>query len=187
MKKTKIKERFENAVEAFFDNDKLPEETSMTSAQNSAIFQDVSEESFSTKSKNLKNILKQIFIFFPGTFILFGLSMMLVYVSIIHPYNTVRLEKPIQLLFILTTTFFMTWLGLGNIRKLKEIAIPMSVVGIGALIGAISGIASIIDLSLIHKILSDSGYPLYFLPFGLIAPLITKMWIEKSYNEKKDI
>lgn len=188
MKKTKIKERFENAVEAFFDNDKLTENNSLSfTGERAIINEDFPESENEKRSKAFPNLLRQVFLFFPGVFVLFGLSMMLVYISIVQSYNTVRLDKPVQLFLALTISFFMTWLGLGNIRKPKEIAIPLSVIGIGAVIGALSGVVSIIDLKLIHKILSDSGYPLYFLPLGLIIPLATKMWLEKSETEKPGV
>ena len=183
MKNAKIKERFENAVEAFFDNEKLQENCALDFFGEASLDSKHSEVC-DEKKERLKNVLKQVFLFFPGTLFLFSFSLITVYISIIQSYHTVILEKPFLLFLFLSVSFFMTWIGLGSVRKLKNMLIPLSVAGTGILIGAISGIISIIDLRLIHKILSDSGYPIYFLPLALTVPLLVKMWIEIPNEEK---
>lgn len=172
MKKTQIEEQVKNIFESFFGSENTAENVSLETRKRSEVLYFDDDKISAGDYKTLTKILKQVFTFFPGAVVLFGLSMMLVYISIIQPYQTVWIDKPIELFLTFAVAFLMTWFGSGNIKKSKHMAIPLSVVGIGALIGAISGIVSIIDLGLLHKIFSDSGYPLYFLPLGLIAPLV---------------
>ena len=73
MKKIKIKQRIENARNAFFDD--AYDTNDFPSFRNeAALLLNEKSENFTRKTSALETILKQVFLFFPGTLVLFSLS-----------------------------------------------------------------------------------------------------------------
>jgi hypothetical protein len=183
MRNTKIKERFENAVDAFFDNEKLSENSSLGFADKQNIWQKDSSVNFGEKTNTLVKILKQVFLFFPGTFLLFIISFAFTVISINNPFNAALFEgSAFWMIFWFLTSIFMTWFGLGEIRKPKHFVIPASIITTGVIVGAVGGIISLI-FHQFERLLFSDAYPLYFFPLALMLPFLAKGLIER---ESKD-
>jgi len=72
MKKTKLKHRIDNAVNAFFDNNReIYVENNLTFASDSALLKQETAARFNEKADVLVKILKRTFLFLPGAFYLF--------------------------------------------------------------------------------------------------------------------
>lgn len=177
------KERLENAVEAFFDDEKFVEDTALQFADNAPIFRIEESESFTNKNRTLINILKQVILFFPSVFFLFLISFAISNITVFNPFGATLREGSLPLIIIFSLlSFFSAWFGLGNLRKKEDISIPISIIGTGIILGIISGIISMISSDLARIVWSES-YPLYLFPIALIAPNLVKLWID-STNDK---
>ena len=71
----------------------------------------------------------------------------------------------------------MTWHGIGNLRKPKHFIIPVSIIITGFVLGAVSGLMSVLFHQLRSLIWNDA-YPLYFLALALIVPFLAKGWVD---------
>lgn len=181
MKKVKIKERFENAVEAFFNDENLGENNSLDFSSRMDFQHEESAASFKGKAGSYLKILRQVFLFFPGAFILFYLSLGLTVLTV-NPPPGVTLEFPVRFLLFFSASFLMILLGLGDLRKPKHLAIPLSVILAGvscALISIISGLSGIL--------LRNDKYAIYLFPVALIVPFLAKGWVDKTSEEKPSV
>jgi hypothetical protein len=201
MTKIRLKERLENAVEAFFEYEKLDEHTDLELTNNSAMFRAQESVSFTEKNRTLLNILRQVFLFLPGTLILFLLVFALTVSAVflflfgfglttITGFNPIEAKfskgsLPIILSLIIFVSFPMTWVGLGSLRKKEDICIPVSIMGTGIILGIISGLLSGGSYEMAELIFSES-YPLYFFPIALIVPILAKSWVDKTEESKFD-
>ena len=177
MKKTKIEQRIENAVNAFFDNESL-NENKLSFVNNSALLKEKSSTSFTEKADAFVKILKQVFLFFPGTFVLFNLS--LIFTIFTFNPSIGALFHPERLALALLVSAFMTMFGLGDIKKVKHLIIPVSIM----LFAFISGFFIAFSASA-FKVLDN--YAAYLFPLALIVPFLAKGWIDKTDKEKSDI
>ncbi len=200
MKKIKIEERIENAVQAFFDDEKLNENTGLEFVSNASMVRVEKNVSFVGKNRTLLSFLKQVFLFLPGTFFLFLLSFALTTVTVFlflfsFALTNVTGFNPIEakfregslpiIIIVVCLSFAMTWFGLGNLRKKDDICIPVSIMGTGIILGIISGLLAGVSYEIAELIFSDS-YPLYFIPLAFIAPVLVKGWVDKT-NEQDSI
>ena len=183
MKKTKIKRRFENAAAAFFADESLSEnnlenyrtETGLREAENSS--------GLNQKNSSLETILKQVFFFLPGTFILYGLSIgfTVMFISALanRPAMTPRFEM-IWLGMIFLAATLMTWLGLGDVRKLKHFVIPASIIGVGATVGAVIAFVLFAMPFYLRRFVLGDSFPMYIFPLALIVPFLAKGWVDRK-------
>ncbi|MGI8466831.1 MAG: hypothetical protein ACR2N3_00055 [Pyrinomonadaceae bacterium] len=171
MKKTKIEQRIENAVNAFFDDGNLTENNSLVYSNDVSLLQSDTLKVFTEKADVFVKFLKQVFLFFPGTFVLFNLSLFFTTVTL-NP-ATAQWAYPNRLVFALLTSAFMTMFGLGNIKNIKHLIIPASVV----LFAFISGV--IISCSSNSLKILDN-YAIYLFPLALIIPFLAKSWVDKT-------
>lgn len=178
MSKAKIKERFGNAVNAFFDDEKLCNNTSLISPNDSSKFNFDETESFADKYKNPIKLLKQIFLFLPGAFLSFFMSVAFTGFIILRP--SMGGENHLYLaIFITIASAFMTFLGLGDWRNPKHLVIPISIIGLSIILGVVGSITHGVD----NFPQFIDHYAANFLPLAFILPFLAKGWVDKMDSE----
>jgi peptidoglycan/LPS O-acetylase OafA/YrhL len=184
MKKIKIKRRIENAAAAFFAGEITNENDSMSFANGSDVLRNESAAGFYEKAEVFTRILKQVFLFFPGTLLLFVLSLGTA-ISILAPLGSMNLNIGFGQFFLLFAAgIFMTWFGIGDLRKPKHFVIPLSIAATGALLGAVSAIL-MASSGAFRKIVFSDAFPLYLLPLALIVPFLAKGLVDRDSQAYK--
>ncbi len=163
MRKTKIEQRINNAVNAFFEHDQENfGENSLSVASDSALRKEETAAPLSEKGDRLVKILKRVFIFFPGALYIFFFTLSI--------FSFEFLQNPFTLLMVLLIGGFLTIFGLGNLKNPKHLVIPLSVIAVGcatfALFSTIGGLKYVFE------------YGIYFFPLALIAPLLAKSLVD---------
>ncbi|MGI8494389.1 MAG: hypothetical protein ACR2L1_03620 [Pyrinomonadaceae bacterium] len=180
MNKTKIKQRFANAADAFFADENSIENNLESFRNETNLWQDEKFSDFAHKHSKLETVLKQIFLFSPGTFILYMLSLVLTIGLINVIFGSSRMILGFQdfvgILAVFLAASLMTWLGLGDVRKPMHLVIPASVIITGVFFGAVAAIAS----EHFSRSIFINGYPAYFLPLALIVPFLAKGWVDRK-------
>ena len=173
VKETKLKERLDKAAAAFWDeSEKSHSEFEMTSVEDRA-FQKTERTSGINFGK-IFSLLKQIFLFLPGTFITFYMWMGAMIFGL--PIKAL----PLYLGFQAFASLLMV-LGIGKVRNSKHWLIPLSVVMAGLLIGLIPNIFpfTVGFFSLIKNVI-------FLFSIALITGVLTKNLVEISDPEKID-
>jgi hypothetical protein len=174
VKDVKLKERLENAVEEFFDNEKLEKNYSLEYCQNAAMLQEEESESFVERNKTWLNILKQVFLFFPAVFILFALFFASTVLLVDAPVG----YQPFlgwQFYAWLCFGVFGTWFGLGDIKKTKHLVIPFSVI----LTSLILALITVISPVMVQWMFLEGNVFLFF-PLVLITAILAKKLTDDS-------
>ena len=190
MRKVKLDNQSEKSAEAFFDNQNPDENKALSFAGSANILEIEKENSFTGEPKSFINLLKQVFIFLPGTFLLFftsfGAAIILMEIIVYRrAFETLPDDFPFQFaligLIVLLGTF-MTWFGLGDLKNRKHFAIPVSLIISGAIIGVVvKAAASISDFA--DRMLDDFSYLIYLLPLALIVPILAKSIIDRKTED----
>ncbi len=175
MEKTKIKQRFANAADAFFA-DQNSIENNLESFSDESVFSPKEfSTDFSAKADVGFRIFKQIFLFLPGAFLLFFLSIVLTGFLVLRP--PVGAENHVLYgLAVMTISALMTFFGLGDWRKLEHFSIPLSIVSLGAILG----FAGSLLFGLEKFIFFVDRYVIYFFPLALIVPFLAKGWVDRK-------
>jgi len=173
MKKVKLKERFDNAAQAFFDHEK-PEDSFLTTYETSSAVEKAPY--FSKTTRSVFNVLRQLFLFLPGTFVLYPTTIALTAIVI---SGDARYELSFFLVLLLNVfaSAFLTVLGLGDVRKPKYFAIPLSIIAIGILFGILC--FWLFDSGIGLRIFLEKFAPYYF-PLAFIVPVLVKGWLDKT-------
>ncbi len=189
MRKVKLDTKSEKSTDAFVDEN-LDENAALSSVNSAEILELEKENSFTGEHKSFITLLKQIFIFLPGTFLLFFMSFgaAIIFMEIVvygRTFETLPDDFPFQFaligLIVLLGTF-MTWFGLGDIKNRKHFAIPASLIVAGAIIGAVvKAAANISDLA--DRMLDDFSYLIYLLPLALIIPILAKSIVDRKTED----
>lgn len=174
MKKTKIEQRFENAVNAFFDNENTTQYSPSVYEGNVNLMQAESPKKFTKKADLLVKILKRTFLFFPGAFVLFHLTLASTVVAL---DASAWLNYPFKLALVLLVSAFMVMFGLGNIRNGRHLLIPASI------------LFSAVSFGLVISLLDDSlkimeNYAIYLTPLALVIPILVKGVIDRTSDKK---
>ncbi len=189
MRKVKLDTKSEKSTDAFVDEN-LDENAALSSVNSAEILELEKENSFTGEHKSFITLLKQIFIFLPGTFLLFFMSFgaAIIFMEIVvygRAFETLPDDFPFQFALIGLIIFLgtlMTWFGLGDIKNRKHFAIPASLMVTGAMIGAIiKATASVFDLA--DKMLDNFSYLIYLLPLALIVPILVKGIVDRKTEE----
>jgi hypothetical protein len=140
-------------------------------------------DSFAAEQTPFASYLKQALLFFPGTFILFYISLATAGVITDLLKNSDRhfIFEP-QLIFAYLLGFlsvFFTWFGLGDLKNTKHFVIPGSIILSGAIIGVTVSLTDDI-FWLSRQIIVDFGYAIWLFPIGLIVPILAKGWIDRK-------
>jgi len=190
MRKVKLDNQSEKSAEAFFDNQNPDENKALSFAGSANILEIEKENSFTGEPKSFINLLKQVFIFLPGTFLLFftsfGAAIILMEIIVYRrAFETLPDDFPFQFALIGLIVFlgtFMTWFGLGDLKNRKHFAIPVSLIISGAIIGVVvKAAASISDFA--DRMLDDFSYLIYLLPLALIVPILAKSIIDRKTED----
>ena len=190
MRKVKFDFKAEKSADAFSDNENTDENALLSSVNSTKILELEKESGSTNECKSFRNLLKQIFLFLPGTFLLFFMSFgaAIIFMEIVvyrRAFETLPDDFPFQFaligLIILLGTF-MTWFGLGDIKNRKHFAIPASLMVAGALTGAIvKATASVSDLA--DRMLDNFSYLIYLLPLALIVPVLAKGIVDRKRQD----
>ncbi len=190
MRKVKLNIESEKSANASFDSENPDENEALSFAGSAKMSEIKKDEGFADEHKPFVNILKQVFLFLPGTFLLFfmsyGAAIIFMEIVVYHrPVETLPNDFPLQfaligLIVILGTS--MTWFGLGDIKNRKHFAIPVSLMITGAIIGAVvKATANIFDLA--DRMLDDFSYLIYLLPLALIIPILAKTIVDRKTED----
>lgn len=178
MKKTKLEERFEKAVNAFFENEISSEPTALAVAENHEIAQVSLTESLGQTADKYYGWFKKLFLFLPGVNILYFVGF---FSAFILTCETKLFPLNIGMFFWLLVGVFMTLVGIGDWRKKEHLAIPASVISVGAIVGTICGLIELIYPQFSKLLFSDTiPLFLYLMPLAFIAPILTKNWLDKE-------
>lgn len=173
MKEVRLKERLENAFAAFFDDEKLDDDSlSLTNYENNSSLNKTS--SFSENSKTIFKIFKRLFFFLPGNFVLFFMSIAFTGMFILRPFGGRRGIFPAALVLLITS--LMTVFGLGDWRNPKHYYLPLSTISIGVILGIIGSFLAG-DYAFGYFLRT---YVPYFIPLAFIAPVLLKGWIDRT-------
>ncbi len=172
--------RIENARNAFFDEESFDTNNFLSFRTEDTYLQSEKFRDCTLKNGTWETILKQVFLFFPGTFILYFLGvfspiMLVEFFAIRH--RRISFFEVIFLICILLAATLMTWLGLGDVRKPKHFIIPASIFSVGVLWIAIIGILSAV-FGYFWKYNSDLF--IYLFPLALIVPFLAKGWVDRD-------
>lgn len=163
MKKTKIEQRINNAVNAFFDDEpKTFGENSLALAPDSAVLKPEPAAQFNEKGDRLIKILKRVFLFFPGVLYLFFGTLQIL------SFDFFR--SPLTVLVVFLIGSFLTIFGLGNLKNPKHLAIPLSIV--------VVAITTFGLFSMLGNPLYVFEYGIYLFPLALIAPVLAKSLVD---------
>lgn len=168
MSKVKLDDRIQNAINAFFETQPEPGSLAVNySAHDELMASD--EPAFSEKFGKWSTILRELLLFGPGTLSLYWVTLVLIFF-----YPTLGL--PLPGLLMLAMTAFITYAGAGDIRKVKNLAVPATVIICAA---AVSAVRSIFP---VPEILSPYfSWAIYMFPVALIAAKLVQMWLKDKY------
>lgn len=187
MRKTKLDNKPEKSADDFFERENFDENAPLIFANGAKPASLEKENGLTDGHKSLISRLKQIFLFLPGTFLLFFVSFgaAIIFTEIVvdrRDFATLPDDFPFQFALIGLTALLgilMTWFGLGDIKNKKHFAIPASLIVTGALIGAI--IKATASLSVLaDRMLDDFSYQIYLLPLALIIPILAKGVVDRK-------
>lgn len=191
MSKVKLEAKSEKSADAFFEDEKLAANAALSFVNDAKTLEP--ENDFAGKQKPFINLLKQVFLFLPGTFLLFFTSFgaAIIFMEIVvyrRTLETLPNDFPFQFalisLVILLGTL-MTWFGFGDIKNRKHFAIPASLIVTGAMIGAVvKAAANVSDLA--DKMLDDFSYIIYLFPLALVIPILAKGIVDRNVEYEKD-
>lgn len=190
MRKVKFDTKSEKSADASFDRENSDENEVLSFSGSAKMSEIKKDEGFADEHKPFASILKQLFLFLPGAFLLFFMSFgaAIIAMEIVvfrRPLETLPDDFPFQfvligLIIILGT--LMTWFGLGDLKNRKHFAIPASLMVSGAIIGAIvKATASLSDLA--DRMLDNFSYLIYLLPLALIIPILAKGMVDRKTED----
>lgn len=163
MNKTKLEERFEKAVNAFFESETLMEQNAIAVIENQELAQISPAENLAQTADKYFTLFKRIFAFLPGV----------LFLHLMMP-GIFTFGFNIWSLFFLVSGIFMVWAGLGDLKNKKHIWLPISTMLVGL----------IFSLPFYFLPPSSFSYYVYFyigiLPLLFIAPILVKGWLEES-------
>lgn len=165
MKKIKLEERFEKAVNAFFEDENLNEQNAIALCESQQFAQISPAENLARTADKYFTLFKRIFAFLPGV----------LFLHLLMP-GIFTFGFSIWTLFFLVSGIFMVWAGLGDLKNKKHIWLPISVMLVGL----------IFSLPFYFLPVSSFTYYVYIyigiLPLLFIAPILTKNWLEINEN-----
>ena len=164
MRKTKFEDRIDNAVNAFFETEPDRSHFAMTYTGCEAALA-IKDLSFSEKADKWLRVLREIFMFGPGTFCLFYLTLTMVF---FFPALGFSSQGILMYLFAV----FLTYAGSGSIARVRNLAIPATVTLLAIAFALLSPLFfgnELADLYFWHSI--------YVFPFVLVAAKLVQSWV----------
>lgn len=163
MKKTKIEQRIENALDAFFDNENFTESNALMFAGDQKIEQPFSASQITQTADKYFNRFKKVCAFLPGVLILHFAAITLV-----------EFVFSVWELFWIAAGFFMVWAGIGDLKNKSYLLLPLSVFSVSLIFA--------LPVALLPKNLADIYVYFYIciLPLLFITPILTKNYLDKE-------
>lgn len=165
MKKIKIEERLENAVNAFFETGDGKAKNALSFAGHSAVLRNEEQATFAEKGRFWMNIARQMFLFLPGAFLLYFVTLSSVF--FIPEFGFTPL-----MLFWFMTGGFLCLVGLGSLKSVKNLLVPFSIVIFAAVLGLLFSM-----FPTETRIALNYEYAIYLFPAVLILPKLLQNWI----------
>jgi len=190
MRKIKLDAKSEKPADAFFEYENPDENAALSFATSTQILELEKMKDFTGEHDPFLSFLKKVFLFLPGTFLLFYMSFgaAVIFLEIVvfrREIQTLPDDFPLHFaligLIILLGTL-MTWLGLGDIKNRKHFAIPASLMITGAALGAFAKVTASFS-NLADRMLDDFTYLIYLLPIALIAPILAKSIVDRKTED----
>ena len=161
MGKIKLDDRIENAVNAFFEAE--PDRWNFPLIYTGYEARMVADEStFFEKAEKWTGVLRELFMFGPGTFCLFYMTLMVIYF-----YPTIGIS--FQGLFMTVSAAFLTYAGSGSIKEKKNLAVPGTVIAMAAAVAFVSSLFPASDIYF--------WYSIYLFPIVLVAAKLVQGWV----------
>jgi hypothetical protein len=190
MKESKLKERFNNAFEAFFEGT----ETSNQIETVETVAVDSKTRTASNESL-LKHVFRALFsatLYIPsalilGTFgFLFTLTEIFGVPSMMPLSSNITMDVLIRIFLVLGGASLFSILGVGNIKEIKHFSIPASIGFTGVALGFLFGLLTMFDPALRQYFLfpPNENSIFYLLPVFLVVGVLAKNWIDNSPDEK---
>lgn len=179
MKDVKIKERLEKAFEAFFEDAKANENNSLECVTHETALVADENAVISENTHKIFNILRQLLLFLPASFLLFTASVAATARFILLEGDNVTTFSFLSLV-LLSVLSLLTILGLGDLRKPKHLSIPFSIISIGVILGAVG--TFFFDWFGFGNFLFN--YVPYFFPLTLITAYLTKKWTDNPGEDE---
>ena len=166
MKKVKIEDRLENAVNAFFETDADKNAHALAYAGGRAILCNEEQTPFTEKARFWTNIARQAFLFLPGAFLVYYATLSSI---IFYP----ELGFTPLMLFHFAAGGFFCQIGLGSLRKTENLLIPFSIIIFAAVLGFASfALPTETQMAFCFK------YSIYFFPAVLIGSKLLQNQID---------
>lgn len=162
VKKVKIEERLENAMNAFFDAGDDKNATALVFADGSAAWQNAEHANFSEKAGFWTNSIRQVVLFLPGAFLLY-------FVTLSTVFFFPNFGLTFQMLFWLFFGGFLCLVGLGSLKNIKNLLIPFSIVLFSAAAAILFGLFPNNLQPMLYF-----GYSIYLFPLVLIGSKLLK-------------
>ena len=164
MSKIKLDDRIENAVNAFFETEPDRSHFALTyTGQETALAAE--KIAFSERADKWIRVLRELFLFGPGTFFLFYATLAVIY---FYP----KLGFTFQSVLMILVPAFLTYAGLGNLKKIKNLAIPATVIAMAA---GVAFLASLFPTN--EQPNMYFWYSIYLFPNALIAGKLVQSWV----------
>jgi hypothetical protein len=190
MRKAKVADKSAKSFDSFFETEMPDENNALSFPNNSNPLTLESAENSTAKTNPFPNLLKQILLFLPGTFLLYFVAFVIatILINIVlfsPPPEPVQIfgitSAPLQIILLgaigLLGTF-MTWFGLGELKNKKHLSIPASIILTGTFIAVVfKAIEGVFGGGFIEEF---DKYFVYLLPLILIVPVLTKSWVDKK-------
>lgn len=170
----KVKEKVKSFYDKFFEVDEVVPEQKLSFAYEGGIDRVEEDKEFPSEVKIAFRVLKQIFLFFPGAFLLNLIGGGLTYFWLVGKELSLKpITWEVTMISLLST--FLVILGIGDIKRIKDVILPVSVL----FIGSIAGFTAYLfteqgDFGMVNK------YILAFTPLALVMPFIAKFLIDKD-------
>lgn len=164
MSKLKLDERIENAMNAFFASAPEHGPPSVTyDVDNEIVI--TPTPAFSKKVDKWSALLRELLFFGPGTFFLYFTTLIVIFF-----YPVVGLS--VAGFFMMAAAAFITYAGLGDLRQIKNLAVPATVVASAAFVSAIRSIFPVPE-----HLSPYFSWAIYSFPLVLFAAKLVQMWV----------
>lgn len=191
MRKVKLDSQCPKSDEAFFEFENPIENKALNFAKcgRALKFEEISS---ANAPALLITFLKGIFIFLPGTHLLFytsfGTTLVFLEMTIYRRKIELMLDNFLSQFSLLGLMVFlgilMTWAGLGDPKNRKHFIIPASLIVTGATLGMLARVvASLSDFA--DRMLNDFTVQIYLFPLALIVPTLAKSFTDRQTSAGK--
>jgi len=167
MSKIKLDERIENAMNAFYE----PRSERGPMAMQYGVPDEIEiapSPGFSVKSDKWSALLRELILFGPGTFCLYFTTLLILFFYPIGGFSFPGF-------FMVAATAFITYAGVGDLRQIKNLAVPATVIAGATLVSVVRSI-----LPVPEDLTPYFSWAIYSFPFTLIAAKLVQMWLAEK-------